>query len=100
MFKVSSRSGNPVERMRQQMADLAAAEGHAVEHWQPHDYRRTGTTHLAGMLDADDNPLVRPDVPERLLAHEETGVSGLMPCVFWMCRFNVFCFLPQTRQTR
>ncbi|HEV2080209.1 MAG TPA: integrase family protein [Allosphingosinicella sp.] len=73
VFRVKG-SGKPVERIRHRMRALAEAEGMAVEHWQPHDYRRTGTTHLAGMLDSNDDPIVPDHVLDRLLGHKEQRV--------------------------
>lgn len=74
VFAVKSRSNKPVERIRKRMAELAAKESHEVPHWQPHDYRRTGTTHLAAMMDDEDNPLVPDHILDRLLAHKEQRV--------------------------
>ena len=74
VFKVTSRSSKPVERIRKRMQELANQAGRDVPHWQPHDYRRTGTTHLAGMMDAEDNPLVPEHILDRLLAHKEQRV--------------------------
>ncbi len=67
VFKVRSRSGKPVERIRAAMQKLAEKEERVVPHWILHDYRRTGTTHLAGMTDDDDNPLVPDHILDRLL---------------------------------
>ncbi|NTZ42045.1 integrase family protein [Altererythrobacter sp. SALINAS58] len=74
VFSVTSRSSKPVERIRKRMEEIAALEGRQVPHWQPHDYRRTGTTHLAGMMDEEDNPLVPDHILDRLLAHKEQRV--------------------------
>lgn len=74
LFQVKSRSNKPVERMRKRMAALAAEQGREIAHWQPHDYRRTGTTHLAGMMDDEDLPVVPHHILDRLLAHKEQGV--------------------------
>lgn len=74
VFKVKSRSNKPVERIRKRMTELAAEEGRVVGHWQPHDYRRTGTTHLAGMMDDEDLPMVPLHILDRLLAHKEQGI--------------------------
>lgn len=74
VFAVTSRSNKPVERIRKRMEAFAANEGRTVPHWQPHDYRRTGTTHLAGMMDEEDNPLVPHHVLDRVLAHKEQGI--------------------------
>lgn len=74
VFKVKSRSNKPVDRIRKRMAELAAEQGREVAQWQPHDYRRTGTTHLAGMMDDDDLPIVPHHILDRLLAHKEQGV--------------------------
>ncbi len=74
VFKVASRSGKPVERIRAAMQELAKKEERVVPHWVPHDYRRTGTTHLAGMTDKEDNPLVPDHILDRLLAHKEQRV--------------------------
>jgi integrase len=71
VFNSGSRSGKPVQRLRVAMEKLAAKRGRQIPHWQPHDYRRTGTTHLAGMTDQDDNPLVQDHILDRLLAHKE-----------------------------
>lgn len=73
VFKDASRS-KPLERLRKAMEKEAAKQEREVPHWQPHDYRRTGTTHLAGMTDAEDNPLVPDHVLDRLLAHKEQRV--------------------------
>lgn len=74
VFKVTSRSSKPVERIRRRMEEIAAKEDRKVPHWQPHDYRRTGTTHLAAMMDAEDIPLVPDHILDRLLAHKEQRV--------------------------
>lgn len=74
VFKSTSRSGKPVQRVRVAMERLAADVGQEVPHWQPHDYRRTGTTHLASMTDQDDNPLVPDHILDRILAHKEHRV--------------------------
>lgn len=72
VFSPTSRSGKPVDRLRSAMAGLAAAEDKTVPHWQPHDYRRTGVTHLAGMLCHNDEPLVPHHILDRLLGHKES----------------------------
>jgi integrase len=74
VFKLRSRSSKPVERLRRRMSELAKEEGLTVPHWQPHDYRRTGTTLLAGMMDDEDHPLVPEHILGRLLAHKEQRV--------------------------
>lgn len=74
VFKVTSRSSKPAERIRKRMEKIAAKEDRKVPHWQPHDYRRTGTTHLAAMMDAEDIPLVPDHIFDRLLAHKEQRV--------------------------
>jgi integrase len=74
VFKVTSRSSKPVERIRRRMEGIAAKKGRKVPHWQPHDYRRTGTTHLAAMMDAEDIPLVADHILDRLLGHKEQRV--------------------------
>jgi integrase len=74
IFNSGSRSGKPVQRLRVAMEKLAAKKGRGVPHWQPHDYRRTGTTQLASMTDQDDNPLVPDHILDRLLAHKEQRV--------------------------
>ena len=73
VFKSRTR-GKPLLRLRAAMEKLAAKEGREVPHWQPHDYRRTGTTHMASMTDKEDNPLVPDHILDRLLAHKEQRV--------------------------
>lgn len=74
VFGLNSRSGKPVDKVRAKMEELARKQGLSVPHWQPHDYRRTGTTHLAGMTDDEDNPLVVDHILDRLLSHKEQRV--------------------------
>jgi integrase len=74
VFKLAGYSAKPTDRIRGAMEGLAAEEGLTVPHWQPHDYRRTGTTHLASFLDKDDDPIVPEHILDRLLAHKEQRI--------------------------
>jgi integrase len=74
VFTITTRSSKHIERLRKQIKKLAEDAGREVPHWQPHDYRRTGTTALAQMTDANDNPLVQTHILKRLLGHKEQDV--------------------------
>lgn len=74
VFAMVTKNSRPVDRMRAKMEELAAEQGRTVEHWTIHDYRRTGTTHLAGMVDGEDAPLVPDHILDKLLNHKEQRV--------------------------
>ncbi|MEQ6332907.1 tyrosine-type recombinase/integrase [Sphingobium sp. MK2] len=69
---------NIIESMNIKTARIAAKKqpGVEVEHFTIHDLRRTMVSHMNGMLDDEDEPMIPQDIVERCVNHTITGVAG------------------------
>jgi integrase len=63
--------------VRADVAALAVKDGREIGHWRLHDLRRTGSTMMNGMLDADEKSLIPPHVVEETLNHAKGKVAGI-----------------------
>lgn len=66
-----------LNRIRKKMEELAKKDGREVEHWSIHDLRRTLSSGMNGLHDENDEPLIRPDIVERVINHKIGGVAGI-----------------------
>lgn len=64
-------------RIKEKMFELAKQDEREIARWSLHDLRRTLSSGMNGLLNEDDEPLIRPDIVERVLNHKIGGVAGI-----------------------
>jgi len=68
---------NFMDRLNEQMQALAAKDGKILLRFTIHDLRRTMSTGMRGLLDADDRPLIDRNIVERCMNHTIPGVAAV-----------------------
>jgi integrase len=68
---------NAVEAVHSKMVKLARLDGKTVPKWSIHDLRRSLSTGMNGLHDANDEPLIPQHVVERVINHKLGGVAGI-----------------------
>jgi len=63
-------------RVVAKMQELAAKDGKTVEHWSPHDLRRTMSNWMGDQIDENDEPVFDEFIIERCLSHIERSVRA------------------------
>lgn len=66
-----------MERLNEQMRELAKRDGRTLRKFAIHDLRRTMTTGMRALHDDDDNALIQGNIVERCVNHAIVGVAAV-----------------------
>lgn len=75
--KANLAFSKPMKALNEACREIAAKDKKEIKPFTIHDLRRTLSTGMHGMMDAEDKPLIDSDIVERVINHTIAGVRGV-----------------------